>query len=625
MLEKSVKSNVMVVNKLNKNSNNHSYQNNQEKNQKLKVNREKLEIVKEILKLFEKSFAQMKIFSEDHANVIKFTDQLYEKTCIFLEKYWKLELGVEEFSFTFSGETVFTDIQIRKSIPFLFYKDGVQILFFYKGLKKEEFLDFLDVIKNASNLPAEESDIVISLWEKDFANIRYFAPDDFLESKIGAGIEQLEYKIDKNKLFTGKIELKPEDQKALKESTLAQKILNDSIEKPGSKPKSSSEAEKSSLTDEEERKLEHMILSNRKFLPKEELLSLLVEMLYIEQRPAEFSKTMDILTQCHMDTLKKGDLPGAVQNIKFILELKKSLFSQSDRKAISIDKFLKDIKDKNFLSLIEDAFQKGKILEPDALLEYLQILGPEAIPLLSNLYEESKSPDFRIKALSLLKEIGKQDLKTLMNIAQNKHPAITNEIISILETSQDKNAVQYLSNFISYENKSIKANAIKALGKFQNNTANKILLAFLSDEEEELRIIATQNLQYTGDKSIVEHILKVVQNKSFLKKEKKEKTALLEFLARSQAAEAKAALKKILKKPTIFSHRKNIETSLCSISALKTTGNLEAVKILEEGVKSHNRKIKQACKLAVKHLSNRNETERQNSKGEEKSSSTRLQ
>ncbi len=54
MLEKSVKSNVMVVNKLNKNSNNHSYQNNQEKNQKLKVNREKLEIVKEILKLFEK-------------------------------------------------------------------------------------------------------------------------------------------------------------------------------------------------------------------------------------------------------------------------------------------------------------------------------------------------------------------------------------------------------------------------------------------------------------------------------------------------------------------------------------------------------------------------------------------
>jgi HEAT repeat protein len=615
----------MMVNKLNKNSNNHSSKNNQKKNQTLKVNREKLEVVKEILKLFEKSFAQMKIFSEDHTNVIKFTDQLYEKICIFLEKYWKLELGVDEFSFSFSGETVFTDIQIRKSIPFLFHKDGVQILFFYKGLKKEEFLDFLDVIKNASTLPAEESDIAISLWEKDFANIRYFAPDDFLESKIGAGIEQMEYKLDQNKLFAGKIELDPEDQKALRESTLAQKILNDSIEKPESKPESSSEAEKSSLTDEEKRKLENMILSNRKLLPKEELLSLVIEMLYLEQRPAEFSKTIDILTQCHMDILKKGDLAGAVQNIKFILELKKSLSYQSDRKAVSIDKFLKDIKDENSLSLIEDAFRKGKILEPDALLEYLQILGSGAIPLLNNLYEESKSPDFRIKALSLLKEIGKHDLKTLMNIAQNKHPAITNEIISILETSQDKNAVQYLSSFVSYENKSIKVNAIKALGKFQNNTANNILLAFLSDEEKELRIIAAQNLQYTGDKSIVEHILKVVQKKSFLKKEKEEKTALLEFLARSQTAEAKTAIRKILKKPTIFSRRKNIETSLCSISALKTAGNPEVMKILEEGAKGRNRKVKRACKLALKDLSNRNETERKNSKSEENSSSTRLQ
>jgi len=614
-----------MAKKLNEYQKNNPYQNNQEKNQNHIVNKEKLEKVKEILILFEKSFTQMKIFSEDHANVIKFTDQLYEKICAFLKNHWKLELGIEEFSFTLNGETVYTDKNIRKSIPFLFYKDGVQILFFYNGLKKEEFLDFLDVIKNVSNLPAEESDIVVSLWEKDFANIRYFAPDDFLESKIGHGLEQLEYKLDKNKLFAGKIELEPEDQNALKEITLAQKILKDSTEKSEVKPEAGCDTKISSLSDEEERKLEHMLLSDRKLLPEEELLSLLVEMLYLEKRPEAFSNTMDVLIQCHKDILKKGDLPRAVQIIKFILELKKSLFSQSDIKAVSIDRFLIDIKDKNSLLLIEEAFKKGKILESDALLEYLKLLGPEAIPLLSNLYEESKSPDFHLKALSLLKEIGKQDLKAIMNIAQNKRPAITNEIISILGTSQDKNAVQYLSNFINYENKTIKANAIKALVKFKTNTANKILLAFLSDEDEELRILAAQNIQYTGDKSIVGHILKIVQNNSFVKKGKKEKTALLEFLARSPIEEARAALKKILKKPTIFSRSKKIETGLCSISALETTGDPEAMKILKEGAKSHNRKIKQACNLAVKHLSSRNETERQNSKNEEKSSNPRLQ
>jgi len=172
------------------------------------------------------TFSQMKIFSSEHKNVKKFTEQLYQKLKDFLKKYWKLEISIQEFSFYLEGNEIYTDKQINHSLPFLFYKDGMRMLFFYKNLQKDEFIDFLEIIKFNSSLPAEESDIVSSFWEHDFANIRYFAPDDYLESKIGTGMEILDYQVDKTELFSGKIELLPEDKQALSQNFgIVQKIL----------------------------------------------------------------------------------------------------------------------------------------------------------------------------------------------------------------------------------------------------------------------------------------------------------------------------------------------------------------------------------------------------------------
>jgi len=182
---------------------------------------ETLEKIKETLHLMAITFTQMKIFSSEHTNVKKFADDLYEKMNKFLDENWKLELGIEEFSFTYQGKTVYTESQISKSLPFLFFKDGMQILFFYKGLKKEEFQEFLEILRMISSLPPEESDIVISLWERDFANIRYYAPDEFLETKIGVGMEPVKYRLDKNDLSTGTIELATEDKNALSQNDLS--------------------------------------------------------------------------------------------------------------------------------------------------------------------------------------------------------------------------------------------------------------------------------------------------------------------------------------------------------------------------------------------------------------------
>jgi len=181
---------------------------------------------RDILHQLSNTVSAMKIFPPEHATVKNFVDDLTQKIRSYLDAYGKLEIWVSEYSFLCGGRTVFTDEMTIKSLPFFFFKDGMQALYFYQGLDRDEVLDFLDLIRQESQKPASDGDIVTALWERDLANIQYYAPDDFLENRIiqeraesqaasapGAmpefADEVIEIRVDTSKFTTGKIELTP--------------------------------------------------------------------------------------------------------------------------------------------------------------------------------------------------------------------------------------------------------------------------------------------------------------------------------------------------------------------------------------------------------------------------------
>ncbi|MBN2245365.1 MAG: hypothetical protein JW755_05935, partial [Candidatus Aminicenantes bacterium] len=136
----------------------------QDELEKIKEKRELIKKTSDIFNLFARTFSQIKIFSAEHATVTKFIDQLYTYFRDFLNAHEKLEIEIDETSFIFMKEEIYREDNIQKSLPFLFFKDGMQMLFFYKGLKRAEFQEFLDVIRKESFLPAEESDVVNAMW-----------------------------------------------------------------------------------------------------------------------------------------------------------------------------------------------------------------------------------------------------------------------------------------------------------------------------------------------------------------------------------------------------------------------------------------------------------------------------
>lgn len=193
--------------------------------------------VKELLLSLANTISVLKIFPANHASAIHFRQDFISKLKNILDQYQQLELQIGEFAFFYQGKQVYQDEISSKSLPFFFYKDGMRLMLFYQGIDEQEINDFLELVRTESAKPAEESDIVNALWLKDLPNVQYYAPEEFIENRIleeradtlsKKGVQvipqeladkAIEIKVDRQNLFSGKLELKPEERQALESFT----------------------------------------------------------------------------------------------------------------------------------------------------------------------------------------------------------------------------------------------------------------------------------------------------------------------------------------------------------------------------------------------------------------------
>ncbi|MFQ5721004.1 MAG: hypothetical protein ACE5GI_00750, partial [Candidatus Aminicenantales bacterium] len=350
-----------------------------------KPKQETVEKVKEITSLLAKTVSLIKIFPHDHSSVKSFIYELAEKITKFLEDNWKLELDVDEFSFSFQGKTVYQDQSTIKSLPFLFFKDGLQKLFFYKGLNYEQLQEFLGLIKKYYESPPGENDIVSLLWEKDFAHIRYFAPDDFLETKIGAGQKPIEFKIERQQLETGTINLTPEDREELKrisfmaETEPKEASLKEKAQQEIQIESFDSEEPYSSLSEKDNKNLKDMLESNRQLSSEEETAFLILEILSLEDDHQRFSTTLEALENTLEQIIKEGNFSLASQIMSYIYELRRALQFKDKQRVNLINVFLKKRKNKQSLDLVKDVLKKSDITDFTPVFDYLKYLDSEAI------------------------------------------------------------------------------------------------------------------------------------------------------------------------------------------------------------------------------------------------------
>ncbi|NIO49193.1 MAG: hypothetical protein GTN73_07135 [Candidatus Aminicenantes bacterium] len=568
---------------------------------------DELEKAAGILRCFDATFSSIKLYPADNPAAKKSIDSLYERMTEFLDEYEELVVSVGEFSFSYKGEILFQEEEKENSLPFFFFKDGLRQLSFHEGLKKSELKDFFELIREESTLSLEDSDIVNTLWAKDFAHIRYFAIDEFLDTDIGRGGEI--GSVDKKEFSKGSITLTADDKIDLYKRSIALGLqLNLDLKE---------EEDNKSLEDfnlpyhvaaacqGETPELKLMLSEFREMPPMVAMVNMLFEILFLEERLDQFSATLNVLNQCYKEIVHKSNFALASLILGRIQELKDMFQGQNEEKEKSLEIVLQNSKGESFIASLRKIFLDGQIKDYDSFFQYLRLIGPSAFPIVGDIWEYSKDPFLLEEASAFLHELGPKDLNSFIKTASVTRASLTKEIVVILGRIGGKKILPYLISLADLKHKAIRLEIIHALSKIKDKTANQILMKFLSDEDEEVRTRAAMNLKYLGDKTTLNQVIQLAQEKDFKSRSKHEKKAILSFLANTKNGEVIALLGSILKKWSIFSMSKQNETRLCAVSALRTMATPKAVDIIMEGTKIRNKMIRRACKLALKKIANK--------------------
>ncbi|MGA2534254.1 MAG: HEAT repeat domain-containing protein [Candidatus Aminicenantales bacterium] len=588
-----------------------------------------VENARDILHQLGNTVSAMKIYPSDHVTIKYFIDELTQKFTSFLDAQGKLEIAVAEYSFFCGDKVVYTDEMTIKSLPFFFFKDGMQMLYFYQGLDRGEIGDFLELIKSESQKPGGEGDIVTALWERDFSNIQYYAPDDYLENRIieertesqtKAGVPMLpeyaqdviEIKVDMSKFTTGKIELTPEDKADVQKLSADKSLENE--EQPrfafeqamaeGSEEsrKSPAAAMDPTLTEAELQTLETLVRANRTILPDEEFLNLMIEILNLEKGLDGFGADLDVLADYHHEQLEKGNFGFAIPLVHKVRELRTFLASSNREKAARLDAFLATIISPKTVEAIQNLLEKSKTVDWNALVDFFVLMAGPALPLAADVYESVPDPKTQEKILEFMNSVNAQDPRELAAQAADERPQLSRAIIGLLSQSPGKKGLPHFSVFLGLKNKEIKLEAIRALGQFRDEMANRILLGFLDDKDEDIRIQAALKLNPVEEISRIQHLIREAEGRSFRDKSLKEKQAILSFLGRTQTEEAMTFLRKVFTKRGLWMSAKARDMKLAAVSGLEGLGTGEAAKLLEKGAQSRDKALQEACSRALARL-----------------------
>jgi len=591
----------------------------------------RVEKAKDLLHYLANTVSAMKIFPSEHATVRGFVDQLTQKFSDFLASYQKLQVGIEEYTFTYGGKPIYVDQVAIKSLPFFFFKDGLQVLFFYQGLERAEILEFLEMIAAEAQKPAEDSDIVVALWERDFPNIQYYAPDEFLENRIlaetqdsraiqdmadlpdGLSHETIEVRVDTAKFSQGRVDLDAQDREAVAEAaarpdpveagSASEAPITGSAGSEEAAPGGESQispaaAMDPTLTEAELLALETMVRTNRTISPEEEYINLMVEIIYLEENDASCQASLDALLEYHFDQLQRGNFHVAVLIIQKIHDLGRNL-GDAPAKAALLDDFLKRTVSPKTVEAVKTLLDKKKAPDWESLLGFFWLVGPTSLDLAADLFDLAPDGEAKHKIIDFIEKTGESNPGLLAGLADNVRPALAREIIGILARMRDNRGIPHLAPFMNFQNKEIKSEAIRVLSRSGDPMAGRILAGFLNDPDEEVRIQAILVLDPAQGGARVQQVLREASGREFQAKSLKEKEALLAFLGRTRSAEALDFLRGTLLKSGLFASKRRLEARLAAVAGLESMATEEAVRALQKGALGRTKKIREACEAAL--------------------------
>jgi hypothetical protein len=543
-----------------------------------KLIEEGVKSTKALIQTFLHTMKAYRLYEANHPMLSKYMDRLKLDFDRYFDEFDSFALQTGEHRLFYRGKVVYESEDVKESLAFLFYKDGIREIKFFRGLEFKEVIDFLNVIRRADSINRLEDDLVTLLWEKDLTHITITTVDEFLEEGVNfvpATEEDLNIGLEYKQLEGEGFEEKPVEEQEGASSLAAEGVkqaLNLSTEQ--------SLVQACQLTPEEMEEINRKIQLDQNSEYIFHLIDNLVEILLHLGEDMDAYENMISYFQRTIESLLEQKMLGRVVTIlKNINDTMESI-ALKDKQIFAISRIVKNFSSSRPIELLGKIMKDNGKADSELILQYFRLTTREGIEPFCQLLGELDSGKWRKMICDQLSELCKEDIQPLVKFLSNRNPLLVCQILYVLGKVGHPSTVKYLRNLIVHSNPKVREETLQVLSKFGEKGKDSIL-RFLGDSLPMIRGKASLSLARIAKNEAVKPLLDIILSEDFYKRDFDEKASFFKALAETGSKEMIPVLEKIAKKRKWFQKAKWNEMRICANNTLKAM-------VSDEGTASPN-------------------------------------
>ncbi len=524
---------------------------------------EKVKSTKSLIQTFLQTLKAFRLYEANHPILSKFLDKLRKDFDHYFSEFESFSLQIGEYRLFYRGNIVYESEDVKESLAFLFFKDGIRELQFSKGLEYKEMIDFLNVVRKGDLLNRMEDDLVTLLWEKDFSHITFTAVDEFMEAGATL-VPATEEDLIKGSEFVPETldEGKGEGPSLPVQEGLA-KAINPS---PGQ-----SLVQACQLTPEEREKIDREARQEEQPDYIFTLINNLIEiLLHLGEDVDAYENMISYFDRVIEYLLDQKDVEKAVALLNSLNQTMDSIMMK-DKQIFAIQRILENSSSPRSIELLGKAMKGNGEVPTESILEFLRLLTKQAVEPLCLLLGEVESGKWRKTICERLTALCRNGIQPLSKFLSDQNPMLVCHVLYILGTIGDPSTTDYLKDLVTHRDLKVREETLQILGKF-GDKGKDLMEGFLTDAASGIRSKAALLLARVAKGQAVKPLTEIIFAEDFYKRDYKEKASFFRALGETGANEVIPILERISKKRHFFQREKWNEMKQCAANTLKMLG-----------------------------------------------------
>ena len=541
---------------------------------------EKVKSTRALIQTFLQTLKAFRLYEADHPILSKFLDRLRRDFDQYFNAFDSFSLQVGEHRLHYRGNVVYENQDVKESLAFLFFKDGVRELQFSKGLEFEEMIDFLNIVRKSDFLNRMEDDLVTLLWEKDFSHITFTTVDEFLEQ--GATfVPATEDDLIKGSEYKGGWEEGPQEvDEGEADGEGSQVSVTGGLQQVINPAPGHSLVQACQLTSEESKEINRDARREERADYIYVLIDNLIEiLLHLGEDVDAYENMISYFDRVLQYLLEQKEVGKAVTLLKSLNETMESIMMK-DKQIFAIQRILEKTSSPHYIELLGKAMEEKGEGKAESILQYFRFLTNQAVEPLCLLLAELESGRWRKVICDQVVVLSRGEIQPISKFLFYPNALLVCQTLYILGKIGSPTTVKYLGGLGTHKELKVREETLQVLDKL-GESGKDLIKKFLTDPVSGIRGKAALLLARNAKKDAVKVLAEIILSEDFYKRDYSEKVSFFRALGETESEEVVPILERIAKKRTWFKGAKWNEMKQCAANTLKMFAPQEASGFLE--------------------------------------------